>query len=197
MAKVIPILPCMQIDEQCAFYESIGFVVDAKYKAPNAYAVVRYDDITLHFWGSKKHDPSANASMLFVAIDDANALNATFCENIKKASGRIPRSGMPRITKVRELKDDKRFTLCDPAGNTLYFGTPNDGAAVTNRTLDNQRHAKQFAAIYDLLHSHEEPAKAAKALAVFMPYKDELTGGDREKLSILVAEIEEASMERD
>jgi hypothetical protein len=127
MSKVIPILPCVNVNEQCAFYESIGFETIAKYTTPNAYAVLNYKDITLHFWGSKKHEPAANASMIFVEVDDVNEFNTVFSENIKKACGKIPRSGMPRITKVRELKEDRRFTLCDPAGNTLYFGTPTNG----------------------------------------------------------------------
>lgn len=194
MAKVIPILPCVNIDEQCAFYESIGFEVTAKYRAPNAYAALRYEDITLHFWGSKKNDPSANASMVFVEIEDAHALNAVFCENVKRASGKIPRIGMPRITKVRALKEDTRFTLCDPSGNTLYFGAPNGGASVPGRTLDSEAHAKQFALIYDLLHSHENPEKAAKALRVFMRHKAALSEPDMEKVFALAAEIEEATL---
>lgn len=192
MAKVIPVLPCAGIEEQCAFYESIGFTTVAKYKAPNAYAVVQYCDVVLHFWGSRKHEPSGNASMVFIEVDDVDEVNAAFCESIKRQRGKIPRSGMPRITKVRELKEDRRFTVCDPAGNTLYVSTPNDGKPVALRTLDNERYAKQFAAVYDLQHSHESPEKAAKALAVFMRFKDELNDSDKKKLAILTEEIERA-----
>jgi hypothetical protein len=130
--------------------------------------------------------------MVFIEVGDVEIFNADFCGNIKKATGKTPRTGMPRITKVRNLKDDKRFTLCDPAGNTIYFGTPNDGGTVEARTLENEKHAKAFAVVYDLLHSHEDPEKASKALAVFMRYKDELNDSDKDKLAGLASEIEEA-----
>lgn len=52
VSKVIPILPAKNMNEQCAFYESIGFAVAKKYKAP-PYAVVEFDDIAIHFWSSK------------------------------------------------------------------------------------------------------------------------------------------------
>lgn len=54
MSKVIPILPCVSIDEQCEFYESIGFTITAKDKAPHAYAAVRYEDVNLLFGAVKK-----------------------------------------------------------------------------------------------------------------------------------------------
>lgn len=192
MHAAIPILPCAAIDAQCRFYEAIGFSIIQKYKSPNAYAVVAYNDLTLHFWGSKKHDPAANASMVFVITDDVDGLHRRFCENLKKAQGKISRTGMPRISKVRELKDDRRFTLCDPAGNTLYFGMPNDGSTVHARTLENEKHAKAFAAVYDLLHSHEEPKKAANALAIFMHNAGELEEPDKKKLENLASAIASA-----
>ncbi|MHA6481688.1 VOC family protein [Paenibacillus sp. strain BS8-2] len=195
MSKVIPILPCVSIDKQCEFYESIGFAIIAKYRTPNAYAVVSYEDIIFHFWGNKKNDPNANASMVFIEVEDSDILNAEFCKNIKSAWGKVPRTGFPRISKVRELKEDKRFTLSDPAGNTFYFGTVNNGKTVTKRTLDNEKHAQSFAVIYDLLHSHESPEKAAKALSVFNRSNDELNVSDREKLAVLTSEIEEALKE--
>jgi len=70
MSKVIPILPCGNINDQCIFYESMGFTTVAKYTAPNAYAVVQHGDVTLHFGGSKKHTPSENVCMIFAEVDD-------------------------------------------------------------------------------------------------------------------------------
>lgn len=195
MNKVIPILPCVSIDSQCEFYESIGFTTIAKYRSPNAYAVVSFEDIILHFWGNKKNDPSANACMVYVAVEDVDSLNAKFCGNMKSAWGKVPRAGLPRISKVRELKEDKRFTLCDPSGNTFYFGTINNGKTVTMRTLDNKQHAESFAVIYDLLHSKESPEQAAKMLSIFHRSVGELNDSDKEKLAILTSEIEEALKE--
>jgi hypothetical protein len=192
MSKIIPILPCVSIDEQCAFYEALGFATTAKYRSPNAYVCVEFEDIALHFWGSRKNEPSANASMVFIHIADADALNGRFSTNLKTALGKIPRSGMPRISKVRALQDDRRFTVCDPGGNTLYFATPTSGA-VSARTLESVEHAKAFAVVYDLLHSHENAEKAVKSLAAFMRRYDELGGADKAKVDALAGEIEEAS----
>lgn len=197
MSKIIPILPCVSIDEQCEFYESIGFTITAKDKAPYAYAAVRYEDVNLLFWGSKKNNPSANASMVFIEVEDVDSLNAEFCGNMKSAWGKVLRTGFPRISKVRELKEDRRFTLCDPSGNTFYFGTPNNGDTITMRTLDNEQLAESFTVIYDLLHSKESPEIAAKALSVFNRNKVELNVSDKEKLAVLTSEIEEALKERD
>jgi hypothetical protein len=135
--------------------------------------------------------PAHGSSLVFIEVGDAEIFNADFCGNIKKATGKVPRTGIPRITKVRDLKEDKQFTLCDPAGNTIYFGTPNDGGTVEARTLENEKHAKVFAVVYDLLHSHESPEKASKALASFMQYENELNDSDKEKLAKLTSEIEE------
>lgn len=135
--------------------------------------------------------------MVFIEVEDADSLNAEFCGNMKSAWGKVPRTGFPRISKVRELKEDKRFTLCDPSGNTFYFGTPNNGNTITMRTLDNEQLAESFAVIYDLLHSKESPEIAAKALSVFNRSKVELNVSDKEKLAVLTSEIEEALKERD
>lgn len=188
MSKIIPILPCIKINDQCAFYESLGFTTISKFTAPNAYAVVAYEDIVLHFWGSKKHEPEHNASMIFVEIEDVYQLNEIFATNIKQVTGKVPRSGMPRLSKVRELKEDTRFTLTDPAGNTLYFGKQNK-QSIPARTLENEKYANVFAAAYDLLYSHEGPKVATKALENIVKNQHELSESDKEKLEKLQVEI--------
>lgn len=189
MSKVIPVLPAKNMNEQCAFYESIGFTVAKKYTAP-PYAVVEYDDISIHFWSNKEQVPEENAICVLVEVDDVDYVNECFTENLKKAAGKIPRSGFPRISKVRELKEDRRFTLSDPSGNTFYFATPAEAPAA--RTLENEKHAKVFGAIYDLLYSHENPEKANKALPTIMRHRGELSPADQEKLDTLAQEIQKA-----
>jgi hypothetical protein len=190
MAKVIPILPCALIDEQCAFYESLGFTVKAVYKSPSAYAVIEYGDITLHFWGSKNHKPEHNASCVYIQVDDVDVLNEMFRRNIKNTTGKVPRTGFGRISDIRSLKEDRRFTLSDPAGNTIYIGTPQTNCP--DRALESNKHAKIFAAAYDLLYSHENPVKAEKALPKLSEIKNELSGPDREKVEALISQIKEA-----
>lgn len=164
MSKVIPVIPAKNLTEQCAFYESIGFTVSKKYTAP-PYAVVEYEDIILHFWVNKAQVPEENPICVFIEVDYVDIVNEQFTASIKKVTGKIPRSGFPRISKVRELKENKRFTLSDPAGNTIYFATPADAPAA--RTLENEKHAKIFGAVYDLLHSHENPEKRKRLYLLF------------------------------
>lgn len=189
MSQVIPILPAKNMREQCAFYEIIGFTVVKEYTAP-PYAVLGYEDITLHFWANKKQVPEENSICVFIQVDDVDYVNGLFTTNIKKATGKVPRSGFPRISKVRELKEDRRFTLSDPSGNTIYFATPTEAPAT--RTLDNEKYAKIFGAVYDLLYSHENPEKAEKALPTIMRHREELSPADQEKLDILAQEIKKA-----
>ena len=189
VSKVIPVLPAKNMGEQCAFYESIGFEVTKKYTAP-PYAVVEYDDIVLHFWANKAQAPEENAICTLIEIDDVDRINELFASNLKKFTGKVPRSGFPRISKVRDLKEDRRFTLSDPSGNTFYFATPAEAPAA--RTLENKKYAKIFGAIYDLLYSHEDAQKAKNALPTIMRHRDELCLADQEKLDVLEQEINKA-----
>lgn len=189
MSKVIPVLPAKNMNEQCSFYESLGFELTKKYKAP-PYAVVEYDDIVIHFWSNKAQVPEENAICMLIEVDDIDQINTSFTKMLKKSLGRIPRSGFPRISKVRELKEDRRFTLADPSGNTLFFFTPAETPAA--RALENEKYAKTFGAIYDLLYSHENPGKAMKALPTIMRHRDELSLADQEKLDALARAIDEA-----
>jgi predicted enzyme related to lactoylglutathione lyase len=189
MSKIIPLLPAKNMSEQCTFYESIGFTLVKKYTAP-PYAVVEYEDISLHFWLNKKQAPEENATCIFIEVDNVDDINNLFVTNLKQATGKIPRSGFPRISKIRELKEDRRFTLSDPSGNTIYFGTP--AKMPVARMLENEKYAKIFGTIYDLLYSHENPEKAKKALPKIMRHREELSPVDKEKLDVLAQEIEKA-----
>lgn len=191
MDKVIPILPCRDIKAQVAFYESLGFTLKSVYTSPSPYAVLELGEIELHFYGSKKMEPAHNASMCFVKVDDVDAVYNSFVSNLKERTGKIPRSGAPKITKVRDLASDRRFTLTDTGGNTFYIGTPvQEGDTNFFRTLENEKWAAKFAVLYDLLHSKEDPALAGNMLPKLLAANDELSGLDNAKLLILAVEIQ-------
>jgi predicted enzyme related to lactoylglutathione lyase len=195
--QIIPILPCGDISAQIAFYQALGFELESSYASPNAYAVMRLGEMVLHFYGTKKHVPEANATMCYVTVSDLDALCDSFTAGLKSAFGKIPRSGLPRITKVRELVDDRRFSLSDPAGNTFYIGAPRSGEPIPARTLKHAKHAKAFAAIYDIVHSKEDYILAKKALAAFESREADLNSADLEKvrgLENVVLEQSDSSM---
>lgn len=193
MNKVIPILPCADIKTQAVFYQQLGFEVKGLYVSPNPYAVVQFGEIELHFWGNRKLVPSGNSSMCFIRVDDVDAVNALFTNNLKKNSGKIPRSGFPKITKVRDLVADRRFTLTDVAGNTFFVGTPAAENAVNfYRTLDDEVFAKKFAVLYDIVYSKEAPEMAAETLPRYGIQLDSLGELDRAKYLLVMLDIQMA-----
>lgn len=194
MDKVVPILPCPDIKLQVAFYQQLGFDVLGLYTSPNPYAAMQLGDIELHFYGSRKMAPAENATMCFVRVEDVDAVYNAFADGLKRHTGKIPRSGIPRLSKVRDLVSDRRFTLTDPGGNTLYIGTPVKADAPNFfRTLQNDTVAEQFAMLYDLLYSKEDCSTAAKLLPRVLVAQGELNDLDKAKLLLTALEIQRQS----
>lgn len=192
LTKVIPILPCPDIRIQTEFYQKLGFTVREVYKSPSPYAVVEYESIELelHFWGSKKNNPAENPSMCYIQVSDVDALNNLFISALKRYEKKIPRSGIPRISKVRDLKNERRFTLTDAGGNTLFIGTPaKEGKDICLRTIQNKEHSENFAILYDLLYSKEDANVAANMLPRLLAIKDTLCDLDKAKLLLIELDI--------
>lgn len=194
MDKVIPILPCPSIKEQVAFYESIGFTIVQTYTRPNPYAVVQYGSLEIHFYGSKKTLPAENPSMCYLRVDNVKAVHETFSTGLKQSLGKIPRTGIPRISKLKDLKEDRRFMVTDMGGNTLFIGTPNAEVkdAAFFRTIESSEYAEHFAIMYDLMYSKEDTGAAHNMLVKFFPVdvlSIGLEGLDLAKLLIVVWDI--------
>jgi hypothetical protein len=188
--KVIPIMPCPDIKTLVPFYEALGFEVAGLYTSPNPYAALRWRNIEMHFWGSRKVVPADNSTICFLLVNDLDKVHQSFTDGLKKLYGKIPRTGFPKITKVRNLVDDRRFTLTDPGGNTLYIGAKATSADRFFRTLNNQQYAKNFAALYDVLYSREDPHLANSMLPKYAPMGSDLQGLDKAKFLLLLADIQ-------
>lgn len=194
MIKIKPILPCQSIKEQVSFYESLGFKTIQIYTRPNPYAVVSYGTLELHFYGSKKTLPYENPQMCYIEVDDVNRIYEEFTMGLKQNTGRIPRSGLPRISKLKHLADDKRFTITDVGGNTLYIGTPHAELSdpAFYRTIESVEYAQNFEILYDLIYSKEDSNSAFKMLRRFFPTEDvnSINVGDLDLAKILLAELD-------
>lgn len=191
MEKVIPILPCPDIRTQAAFYEQLGFELIEMQTSPNPYAALRLGTIEIHFWGNRRNVPTENSSMCFIQVNDVDALHDAFATSITKHTGKVPRSGIPRFTTVRDLKQDRRFTLTDPGGNTLFIGTPiGKGENAFYRTLENEKYKKLFAVLYDVVYSKEDPAMAAENLSRYRIDKSLLNDLDKAKYLLTVLDIQ-------
>lgn len=183
-------MPCPDLKTQVEFYKELGFNVLGEYTTPNAYAALGWRNIELHFWGSRKVVASKNSTMCYMLVDNVDEVNESFTAALKKFYGRVPRTGFPKITKVRSLVGDRRFTLTDPGGNTLFIGVPSTEADRFFRTLESKTHAKLFAVLYDVLYSKEDPDLANSMLPKYMHFIDDLDGLDKAKFLLLVIDIQ-------
>jgi hypothetical protein len=190
--RVIPIMPCPDIRTQVAFYEALGFEILGLYTSPNPYAALKWNNFEMHFWGNRKTVPSANSTMCYLQVNDVDEVNQIFTAALKKFYGKIPRTGFPRITKVRSLVDDCRFTLTDPGGNTMFIGRKSTENDKFFRKLDNQEYAKRFAVLYDIVYSKEDPDMAEGMLPKYSAFGDNLQGLDKAKYLLLLADIQKS-----
>lgn len=167
MNKIIPILPCPSIKEQVVFFENLGFTTMEIFTSPNPYVALQYGTFEIHFYGSKKTEPLNNPNMCFMRVEDVDRIYEEFITNYKKNTGKIPRSGIPRISKPRDLASDRRFTLTDVGGNTFFIGTPIKENFY--RTIYNKEYAENFKILYDLTYSKEDCNIAFNMLMKFFP----------------------------
>lgn len=161
---MIPILPCRSIDDQIAFYESLGFEVAYRQKAPNVYASVQRGGIELHFFVMKGYDPAGSYSSCYVMVDDIDPLYADFRAGLKRALGRIPTRGIPRVGALRDMSYGVRqFLMTDPGGNIIRIGQPLDAKALqTDGGLPRLEMALEAASL--LMDSKADPETAARVL---------------------------------
>jgi catechol 2,3-dioxygenase-like lactoylglutathione lyase family enzyme len=190
--KAIPILACPDVKTQVAFYKRLGFEVIQIQTSPNPFAYVKLGTIELMFYGSRKIIPTANPTMCYIRVNEVNALHDAFARSLKTHTGSVPRLGIPRFTTVRDLKDDRRFTLTDPGGNTLFIGSPTKSEQPTFlRTLDNEKYAKLFTVLYDIVYSREDPQMAADNLSRYDIDIALLSDLDKAKYLLVVLDIQQ------
>ncbi len=119
-ATVIPALPCRTLDESLPFYRALGFEVTYRQERPNPYAAVRRDDIELHLFGIPEFDPTQSMHTVIVLVPDTAALHAAFAAGLREAFGKVPVSGIPRMTRPRRMQGTRGgFMVVDPGGNWL------------------------------------------------------------------------------
>jgi hypothetical protein len=194
MDKIIPILPCQSIREQVTFYENLGFESVEVSTRPRPYAVMRYGTIEMNFYGSTRTVPSENPIMCYLRVADVDSIYEKFTTSMKKNTGKIPRSGIPRISKLKDLADDRRFNITDIGGNTLYIGTPNTELSEDPtffRTIESKEHAKNFETLYDLIYSKEDSNAAQNMLLKFFPPNfNSMNIGELDLAKILLVALE-------
>jgi hypothetical protein len=164
-STTIPALPCESLDEALAFWQTLGFTVTFKQRAPNPYAVIRYDDYELHLFGLKRLDPNHNFSTCLVIVPEVEQLHQTFAERLRGALGKVPVKGFPRISRMKP--GQTRFTVTDIAGNSVIFikRGDEDAAAAEAYKQEGLAPLQRAIKVADRLRDFKgDDAAAAKAL---------------------------------
>jgi len=188
----IPIFPCKSIDEQLDFYQALGFEVTYRQAKPNLYACVRHRIVELHFFVLKQLEPSHSYSMCYIHVPDVDDVYKEFCDHLKTAYNKVPSKGFPRVTKLNDLAEDRRFNLIDPSGNRLLIGQKHASSEqINDKTTDE--HSSRFAHAYDtayrLAYAKDEPADAARVLDLVLSKPAEASKKLLYKAFVLRADI--------
>jgi catechol 2,3-dioxygenase-like lactoylglutathione lyase family enzyme len=125
--RTYPCLPCGEIDESIAFYEALGFTRTYRQVRPNPYAVVAREDLQIHLFGIEGFNPAESYGSAIVVVPDPDSLYRDFAAGLRKAHGKLPVAGIPRILRPRKKYGTVRgFTVVDPGGNWLRISKLGD-----------------------------------------------------------------------
>jgi catechol 2,3-dioxygenase-like lactoylglutathione lyase family enzyme len=118
--RTYPCLPYGDLDEALAFYEALGFRRTYRQLRPNPYAVVALEEIHIHLFTMEGFRPEDSYGSVIVAVPDPDQLYQAFAAGLRKAFGKLPIAGIPRILRPRKKYGTVRgFTVVDPGGNWL------------------------------------------------------------------------------
>jgi hypothetical protein len=161
--RTYPLLPCANLDQAIAFYETLGFIRTYRQIAPNPYATVVREDIQIHLFGIPGFDPAESYGSVLIVVPDVDALYHSFAAGLRATYGKLPSAGFPRITRPRKAFGTVRgFSVVDVGGNWLRVSKLGD-------TKSEEAESKTgLAKILDVAarlgDPHGDEAKALKAL---------------------------------
>ncbi|TGN07086.1 bleomycin resistance protein [Leptospira ilyithenensis] len=123
----IPMLPCSSVKEVIKFYQSLGFEITRKPTGPNPYVCARFGGIEIHFFAMKQAASKGSYGTCYVSTSDVDGLYKSFADSLKRNFGKIPSSGIPRLTPIKDLSLEERgFDIVDPTGNWIRIGQKTD-----------------------------------------------------------------------
>ncbi|WP_211261432.1 bleomycin resistance protein [Pseudonocardia acaciae] len=161
----IPMLPCRDLDDVLPFYAALGFDQTYRQRRPNPYAVVRRGGIELHFFSVPGFDPGGSLGNVGVLVPDTGELHAAFSAGLRAAFGKVPVSGIPRMTRPRRRQGTTAgFTVVDPGGNWLRISRLGDTEEDPAETRDDDRLARVVAAAARQADSHGDEHAGIRVL---------------------------------
>ncbi|MFC6883616.1 MULTISPECIES: bleomycin resistance protein [Actinomadura] len=187
--KTIPILPSRSIQGAWDFYRVLGFERTTWQTSPNPYLSVLRGDIELHFYGWKKHDPSASMTMCYIVTDAVDPLYESFRGGLKEALGRVPTRGLPRIGPLKDMTYGMRqFLVSDPDGNQLRIGQQISDD-LRHAPIPEEKVARSLHMALLLGESKEDPRAAARILDHLLNSGEPLTAPQRLRALVLRADM--------
>lgn len=118
--RMYPLLPCRELDEAIAFYKALGFAQTYRQLRPNPHAVVAREDMAIHLFGMPDFDPAQSYGSVIMVVPDPDALYHSFADGLRKAFGKLPVAGIPRIIRPRKrFGTVYGFSVVDVGGNWL------------------------------------------------------------------------------
>lgn len=115
----IPVLKYVAVDATLSFWETLGFEITYRQDRPYKYAVAESKGCQLHFYHNKSVEISTPADGCLIIVNDIQSVYETFSKCLKDKLGKIPSSGLPRISRMRPMQT--RFTITDPSGNSVIL----------------------------------------------------------------------------
>ena len=188
--RTYPCLPCPEIDDSIAFYESLGFRRTYRQVRPNPYAVVIRDDLQIHLFGIDGFDPAESYGSAIVAVPDPDALYAAFAAGLRQRYGKLPVAGIPRIGRPRKRYGTVRgFSVVDPGGNWLRVSklgdVEDDSSTPKAKTL-----TQVIEAAARLGDSHDDEPRALQTLITGLARYPDATPVQKASAYLYRAELE-------
>jgi hypothetical protein len=163
---MVPLLPCTSIDEMASFWVPLGTKVSYRQMKPNPYlALEREGGFVLHYFALAGFVSEESYSTCVVLVDDPGELFDEWAAGLRTRYGKLPLTGLPRITRPRRRKNaDYRtgFSLVDPAGNWIRVIAARPTSA---EPLENDPLSRALDNAVVLADSHGDVAQAHKILA--------------------------------
>ena len=118
--STVPLLPCRSLDESLAFYELLGFTRTFRQQRPNPCASVTRGGIDIFLFEIDGFVPEDSYGSILILTTDTEKLFDEFATGLRAGLGRLPMSGIPRITRPRKKQGTAGgFSIVDPGGNWL------------------------------------------------------------------------------
>jgi hypothetical protein len=115
----VPMLPCVSLDDTIAFWQILKYTTTYYQKSPYPYGVVERGGHQLHFYRLKTLKPAETYQGCLIMVGNAEAVHREFCESLRTHTGKVPNTGLPRISRMKP--GQTRFTITDPSGNAVIF----------------------------------------------------------------------------